>query len=322
VLSNFKPGTLESLGIEPDTLRLLNPRVVVVTSSAMGEFGPWRDWMGYGPLVRCAAGLTHLWRDPELERGFGDGATIYPDHLVARVVVTSVLAALIGRQTSGEGAHIESSQAEAIIVAMGSRYLAESLRGASSAPLDGEADAPWGVYPCAGDDEWCVITVRDDRDWSALVTALGTPAWTRDRQLSSREGRRSARSIISGGLTAWTSAMPPDEVAERLQAVGVPAAKMNRVDDLLGDPQLQARRFFRCFRQPGWDADVITENGPCLAARLPDPDLRAAPDYAQHTQEVVTTVLGLTEAQVDDLAGRGVLDLPTNVDPTSASNGH
>jgi crotonobetainyl-CoA:carnitine CoA-transferase CaiB-like acyl-CoA transferase len=322
VLTNFKPGTLDSLGIDPDALRAINPRLVVVTSSAMGESGPWRDWMGYGPLVRCAAGLTYLWRDPEVDRGFGDGATIYPDHLVARVVVTSALAALIGRETTGLGAHIESSQAEAIIVAMGPQYLRESLRPGSNAPtLHGEGDAPSGVYPCAGDDEWCVVAVRDDEDWTALVAALEKPAWASDSALASSEGRRAARATIDANLATWTSAIPPDEVAECLQRGRVPAAKMTRVDDLPSDPHLQVRHFFRSFQQPGCDAEVITENGPCRAARLPDPDLRPAPVYAQHTEEVVTSLLGLRKAQVDDLAERGVLDLPSNAARESASSG-
>ncbi len=191
VLSNFKPGTLDSLELGPARLLEINPGVVVVTSSAMGEFGPWRDWMGYGPLVRCVSGLTHLWCDPEPADdggdGFADATTIYPDHFVARVVDAAVLAALIQRRQTGRGAHIESSQAESIIVSLGPQFLRESLEPGSARPtLHGETDAPWGVYPCAGDDQWCVITVGSDAEWSALVAAIGSPDWAVDPRLLDR----------------------------------------------------------------------------------------------------------------------------------------
>jgi crotonobetainyl-CoA:carnitine CoA-transferase CaiB-like acyl-CoA transferase len=74
----------------------------------MGESGPSRDWMGYGPLVRCVSGLTALWRDRDVDEGFGDATTVHPDHVAARVVVTAALSALIRRRTTGVGAHIES----------------------------------------------------------------------------------------------------------------------------------------------------------------------------------------------------------------------
>jgi crotonobetainyl-CoA:carnitine CoA-transferase CaiB-like acyl-CoA transferase len=309
VLSNFKPGTLESLGLGPERLREINPGVVVVTSSAMGEWGPWRDWMGYGPLVRCVSGLSHLWCDTGVEDGFGDTTTIYPDHFVARIVDIAVIAALVRRRRTGLGAHIESSQAESILVALGPQMLQESLSAGSAHPsLHGEVDAPWGVYPCAGDDEWCVVTVRDDGDWEALERIIArVDGVGADRQLSRAE-RIAHRATIDEAVTRWTSARTAPEVEEVLQSAGVPVAMMKRVPDLATDPQLTARGFFRSMRQPGISGEVIVENGPCVARRLPDPDLRPAPYYGQHTRDLCRELLGLGDAEIDDLVARGVLD--------------
>jgi crotonobetainyl-CoA:carnitine CoA-transferase CaiB-like acyl-CoA transferase len=312
VLTNFKPGTIESLGLGYERLRAINPGVVLVTSSAMGESGPWRDWMGYGPLVRCVAGVASLWRDPGIADGFGDAITVYPDHSVARIVGAAVLAALVRRRHTGTGAHVESSQAEAILVALSAQYLRESVDpGSVVAQLEGDADAPWGIFPCAGDDEWCVVTVRDDGDWDRLVGALAEPPWATETALASRAGRLAARPAIDAGLSAWTAARSPREVMEVLQAAGVPAGMMLRGSDLEADPHLVARGFYGHFTQPGVDALVVTEKGPCRAARLPDPLLGPAPFPGQHTREICLDVLGLTDAEVDDLVSRGVLEEPS-----------
>jgi crotonobetainyl-CoA:carnitine CoA-transferase CaiB-like acyl-CoA transferase len=309
VLTNFKPGTLESLGIGPEELREINPQVVVVTSSAMGESGPWRDWMGYGPLVRCVSGLTYLWRDPEVDEGFGDGSTIFPDHLVARVVGVSVLAALIARRKSGLGAHVESAQAESVIMALGTEYLHESVApGANEPHLHGERNAPWGIYPCAGDDEWCVITVRGDEEWTALIKLLGSPPWSQDPVFATCRGRLGNRDRLDRELAAWTTRQSPSDVMVRLQSAGIAAAMMKRAQELPDDPHLQERQFFRRFHQPGLVEEVVTENGPCLSLRLPEPELRPAPFYGQHTREVVQETLGLGDDEVDALVRSGALD--------------
>jgi crotonobetainyl-CoA:carnitine CoA-transferase CaiB-like acyl-CoA transferase len=85
VLANFKPGTLEKLGLGAQALREVNPGIVIAGSSAVGATGPWSGWLGYGPLVRCASGLTSLWRYRDDPESFSDSTTIHPDHYAARV---------------------------------------------------------------------------------------------------------------------------------------------------------------------------------------------------------------------------------------------
>src|SRR5205085_8053228 len=120
VLANFKPGTLEKLGLGAGALRELNPRVVVAGSSALGATGPWSTWMGYGPLVRAVSGLTSLWRYPDDEGSFSDSTVIHPDHFAARLSAIAALAALVGRGQSGRGAVLGVSQAEAILTQLAS----------------------------------------------------------------------------------------------------------------------------------------------------------------------------------------------------------
>ena len=101
VLENFKPGTLEKLGLGYESLRAVKPDLVMLSTNALGSTGPWSRWLGYGPIVRCVSGITSLWRYPEDELGFGEPTTIYPDHYGARVCATTVLAALIRQAPDG-----------------------------------------------------------------------------------------------------------------------------------------------------------------------------------------------------------------------------
>jgi crotonobetainyl-CoA:carnitine CoA-transferase CaiB-like acyl-CoA transferase len=119
VLTNFKPGTLDSLGFGWAELRAINPRIVLSESSAFGNTGPWARRLGYGPLVRASAGLSALWRYPDIEGSFSDAITIFPDHVVARLNAAAVAALLLRRERTGRGGRVSTAQVDAIFGAMG-----------------------------------------------------------------------------------------------------------------------------------------------------------------------------------------------------------
>ncbi|MEU9450216.1 crotonase/enoyl-CoA hydratase family protein [Streptomyces sp. NPDC048277] len=280
VLSNFKPGTLEALGLGPDVLLGLNPRLVVADSSAFGASGPWSRRMGYGPLVRASTGLSDLWRYPGDPDGHSDSITIYPDHVVGRVGAAAVVAQLIRLRGTGRGGTVGIAQAEIILDALAEHLVGEWLDpGSPQAASD-------GVYPCAGDDQWCVIGVRDDTDRERLRAVVG------DEDVSS-----------------WTAARTPHEVTELLQASGVPAAPMLRVPELLTDPQLKARGFFTELRQPTLPEPLPSEARPARSRHLADPPQRPAPLPAEHTREIARDPLALADEDIDKLIARGVLEI-------------
>ncbi|MEV6594548.1 CaiB/BaiF CoA transferase family protein [Streptomyces acidicola] len=310
ILSNFKPGTLESLGLGPAVLHEVNPGLVMAESSALGSTGPWSKRMGYGPLVRASAGLTGLWRYPEREDSFSDAITIFPDHVVGRVGATAILARLIERRRTGRGGAVGVSQAEIGLTKMAELFLKESLAPGSVTVRGntGATDAPQGLFPCAGDDEWCAVEVRDDGDWQRLCAAIGRPDLAADARLATAAGRLAHRTEVEAAAASWLAAHPPREAMELLQAAGVPAGAMQRVADYPEDPQLAARGFFARMRQPELPDPLPTEARPALARHLPDPLLGPAPRQAAHTREVCRKVLGLTDAEIDGLLAQGVLE--------------
>jgi len=308
VLSNFKPGTLESLGLGYDVLREASPGIVVVDSSALGRTGPDSRSMGYGPLVRATTGLTALWRYPDQPGGFCDSVTVYPDHTAARIGAVGALAKLISRRRDGEGGTVSVAQAEVMLSQFGTDFLGESIAPGSMTARGNTSQhqAPCGVYPCAGDDQWCVITVRNDDDWARLCTAIGAPDLARDPKLQETAGRLADRARIEARLVSWTSSRAADDVMGQLQYAGVPAGAMRRIGDLRADAQLRSRRFFTALTQPQL-GDLPTVNGPAVYGRRAGPLTGPAPMQGQHTNAVVSEVLAMTDEQASQLAAAGIL---------------
>ncbi|MGE2727215.1 CaiB/BaiF CoA transferase family protein [Mycolicibacterium pulveris] len=283
VFANFKPGTLASLGFSYEKLRELNPAIVLAESSAFGATGPWSARMGYGPLVRATTGVTSLWTSPDAGPGeFYDATTIFPDHVSARITAIAALAALIRRRNTGTGAQVHISQAEAAVNQLAPVYAAAAARAAGLPVADDTA--VHGVYPCAGEDEWCVVSVRDDADRAALAAVVG-----------------------DGDLAAWTRTRDKTDVADTLQQAGIPAAPMNRAVDVLVDPQVQFRRPFTDMEHPLFDAPMPTETGPAPYTNIAPAQLRPAPMPGEHTREICQKVLGLTSEDIDRLITQGAL---------------
>lgn len=312
ILSNFKPGTLEALGIDHGVVSAINPRIVMVESSAFGDSGPWSRRMGYGPLVRASSGLTDRWRYGDDADGHSDSVTVYPDHISGRYAFIAAMALVIRRARTGTGGKASVSQLDAIFGHAGEE-IARISRGLPEMP----PRAPWGVYPCLGDDEWCVITLRDDADWRSLVGVEGLAALDRPSR-ATNAGRLADSAAIDAQLTAWTRAIPPEAVMRLLQASGVPAAQMLRVPELPGHPHFVQRRFFRTEVHPLLSDPFIAESSPARFALLPAPPTRPAPIVGEQTVEVMREWLGLGADEIDRLLRAGVLEAHTDAASNAA----
>jgi crotonobetainyl-CoA:carnitine CoA-transferase CaiB-like acyl-CoA transferase len=310
VLTNFRPGTMDSLGLAYHRLRAINPRIILVESSAFGAGGPWATRMGYGPLVRAAVGLTALWRHPDAPDGFGDDSTVYPDHAAARAGAAAVLAALIQRERTGSGCRIELSQMDTVFMQMATEYLRESLQPATlvAAGNVGEFDAPSGVYKCAGEDAYCAVSVDGDRDWALLATVIDRPDLAADPAYDTAVGRVAHRAELDAALTQWLASLTPAQAQHILQGAGIAAGAATHVGDLLTDPHLAARRQLGTLAQPGHDKPFDVTRGPALFDAIPEPLLRAAPMLGADTRQICREVLAMSDSAIDVLMDSGVLE--------------
>jgi crotonobetainyl-CoA:carnitine CoA-transferase CaiB-like acyl-CoA transferase len=311
VLTNFKPGTLESLGLGHDELKAINPRIILVESSALGSTGSWSRRMGYGPLVRATVGLTTLWRHPDAPDGFGDDQTVYPDHAASRVGAAAVVAALIGRERTGEGQWIGVAQMETVFCQLATEYVRESLDPGTMVAKgnSGEFDAPAGIYKCTGDDAYCALTVDGDDDWNNLTKVIGRPELADAPEYATAASRVAHRGDLDAVIQAWMAPLTPRDAQELLQAGGVAAGAAVHVKDLLTEPHLAARHQLGELRQPGYEEPLEVLMGPALFENIPEPQLRAAPAMAADTRDICRELLDMSDAKIDELVAAGVLEL-------------
>jgi crotonobetainyl-CoA:carnitine CoA-transferase CaiB-like acyl-CoA transferase len=320
VFANFKPGTFAALGFPYDTLRALNPRIVLAESSAFGDSGPWSNRLGYGPLVRATAGVSKLWTDehPQPDQSdagsrhrFYDATTVFPDHVVGRITAIGALAALIHRDRTGAGARVHVSQAEAVVNQLDARYVVEAMRAGGHADVQDDTSIHH-VFPCAGDDEWCAISIRSDTEWRSAAAVFGFTELADDTRFATGEARLANRDDVRAQVSAWTRARSPVQVAGALQSVGVPAGQMNRPPDVLEDPQVRERKLYADMHHPLFDHPLPAETGPAPFRHIPAALQRPAPLPGQDTREICHKILGMSSDETERLINSRVLFAPTD----------
>jgi crotonobetainyl-CoA:carnitine CoA-transferase CaiB-like acyl-CoA transferase len=308
VIENSSTGTMERIGLGFEQMREINPRLVLASSQLMGASGPWKDWIGFGPNSRTAGAMTWLWNFAEGGMPPGSGA-IHPDHLAGRMLALGAVATLLARERRGAGGHLEVAQVEVIIGLLADLMLKASLEPGSVVPQGNQSarGAPWGVYPCSGNERWCAITIRDDDDWRRFRSAIGDPDWARAREYETARGRIEARAALDRRVTEWTSARTDREVTEILQRAGVPAGFMMYASDMPDDPHLLARGYPQPVEQPGVGA-MLFEGPAFRATSIPAPMVASAPALGEHTREICRVILEMGEAEVSQLVADGVLE--------------
>jgi crotonobetainyl-CoA:carnitine CoA-transferase CaiB-like acyl-CoA transferase len=310
-IENNGTGVLDRLGLGATDLKKMNPKIVSFSSQMVGSYGPWKDWTGYGPNTHPVSGLQHLWNYPEDEASPAGSTNVYPDHFVARIGVTSILAGLIQRRHSGSGSHTDAAQFEAAIGLLGDLYAQESLSPGSVHPLGNANDqgAPWGCYQCRGAEEWCVINIRSEAEWRSLKAALGDPAWAQQAAYVSARGRRAASAAIDAKISEWTLQREPRVVMETLQAVAVPAGIVAHGAHHIGDPQMIHRNYPKLVDQQ--ELGTMLLEGPAfLGTDLPEVIVEQAPMLGEHTRELAAELLGLSETEIASLIEQEVLEDP------------
>jgi crotonobetainyl-CoA:carnitine CoA-transferase CaiB-like acyl-CoA transferase len=300
---------MDRLGLGYDDAKAANPRIVYFSSQLLGASGPWKDWIGYGPNTHPVSGLQYLWNYPEDAGEPAGAANIHPDHLVGRLGALAVAAGLLQRERDGAGAHVEIAQFETIIQLLGDLFAKESLDPGSVRPAgnSSEVGSPWGAFACEGEDEWCVVNVRSDREWRSLREAMGDPEWASPARYDTLEGRRGAEREIERGIAAWTRDRKAVDVMNLLQARGVPAGVVAHPAHQLADRHLCERRYYRALDQNAL-GEVSVEGTGFRGTRLPEPRLASAPLQGEHTRPICRELLGLSDAEIDALIERGVLE--------------
>jgi crotonobetainyl-CoA:carnitine CoA-transferase CaiB-like acyl-CoA transferase len=303
VVENNRGGVVGKWGLDYDDVRRVRPDVIYLASQGFGRGGPLGEAQAFGPLNSSFAGVNWLWNHPDAPYPAGVSLN-HPDHIASKLAAVAVLAALLHRRRTGEGQFIEVAQTEAAAYLLGEVYLEGPCTGRPPAQRGNNVDyaVPHGVYPCAGDDRWCAIAVSGDECWQRFVGCVGWPA---KPSWATLEGRLAARVEINARVAAWTRTREPEDAAATLQAAGVSAMAVLSPDDSRADAHLAARNAIVTVQHPEVGAERHVGN-PIRMSRTQLVTAGPAPLLGADTAEVLTRVLGLSPAAVEQLATDGV----------------
>ena len=305
VVENFRPGVMESLGLAYEELSELNPDLVMLSLSAMGDSGPERKYGALAVTFSALSGLSHLTGYP------GGTPTEYrgsSDFRSGFAATFATIAALYHRQQTGRGQHVDLSAREALSCLVGDALMDYSMNGRVRGPagnLD-EQMAPHGCYPSAGDDHWVSIAVGTEDEWHDLCDTIGRPELTDDPRFRTAEGRRANIAELDAIISEWTAQRSDYEAMQTLQAAGVAASVTLRSDQIVDDPHLAARGFIqRVELDPVGPFTLIDTpwklSGSPGLPPAPGPLLGEANDY------VFSELLGLSEDEIQSLVDAEVI---------------
>ena len=309
LIENFSAGVLDRWGIGYETVKQWNPGIVYVTMSGAGHEGPWSKMITYAPTIHALCGITYL-TNPPGRRDVGPGFSIN-DHAAGLSAAVAVLSAVEARRRTGAGQHVDIAQMETGTYLVGAA-LTDYLSNGREAVPNGNAD-PFGhhvpneVYR-AGDQREVAITCRDDAEWHRLCAVVGP--WIShladDPAFATAAGRVARRDEVDAAMAEWVQTRTAETAAAALQGNGVPAGLVQDGEDLMADPQLVARQFFR-----SWDHQVF---GPRPYDRFPaiwsgsdlEPYLPSPGYLGEHNFEIFTGLAGMSEEDVAIGMGDGL----------------
>lgn len=305
LVENYSPRVMPNLGLDYATLARVRPDLVMLSSSAFGSYGPYRNWSAYGPGVTATSGLQSL-------TGYKDGpprkpANFYADYTSGMYGALAVLLAVYRRKRTGQGAYIDAAMREEEAMFIGDAVLDFAMNGRVPTPM-GNAHrtfAPYGCYRCKGEDSWVTIAVTSETEWRQLCQAINRPDLLLDDRFASPTQRWRRQEELDQEIGHWTRDRDNMEAMNILQSAGVAAAAVLNAREMMNDPHLRARGYYQAVTHP--------EAGPAPARRQvwlyhggPLPVKGPAPLYGEASSYVFHEVLGLGPEQIEELLELGV----------------
>ena len=235
-LQNFRPGTIDIMGFGYETLKELNPKIIMINVSAYGQYGPYKDRVGFDPIGQAMGGFMSL-------TGFPDDPpirTFFPliDRITSLHATIGALAALREREISGMGQELEVCLADTGYTVNEipiSAYLGDGYEQ----PREGNGRGTGGTYKTA--DGWMIVAATNEAMWARLCEAVEKPEWLDDERFGTRELRSQNADVLEEGLSAWFSDKNMQAAAAHLAAHGVPCSPVNTTAQAARDPHLTER---------------------------------------------------------------------------------
>jgi crotonobetainyl-CoA:carnitine CoA-transferase CaiB-like acyl-CoA transferase len=304
VVDNFSSGVLERLGFSFDALQKINPGIVQAVMPGWGLAGPLKTWVAWGWQLLAYTGIMRLWGYPDSPMETRCKIA-WPDRVGSVTMALGVLAALEYQVRTGKGQFIEAGMLEAQGSMMGPAILDYTINGNEWDAMGyreilGDPYAPYGCYPCYGEDNWIIIACAGDEEWQAMSTVIGKSSWAADAKFASRSGRKEHRDELDRKLSGWTRKYTAKQIFRMLQEAGIGAGMPSSGEDLFHDIHLRARGHIVETEAQPWGK--ITHHGvPGIPSLSAASAARPAPWIGANNDEVFRGILGLSEEKIDEL---------------------
>lgn len=304
VVSNYSVDVLPKLGL--GLLRALNPRLVMMSMSALGADSIYRDLRAYGSTLEQGSGLPSVVGNPDGPPVMSH--TAFGDPVGGSNGCAAVLVALSHARKTGQGQFIDLAQVECMMPFAAPWITVQSIDGLRSTKYGNRHPqfVPHGCFRCAGEDDWIVVTATDTDMWYRLAMLVGRPDWAESPSLRSAEARRAIEDVIEAGISAWTLARDADEAMSKLQGAKIAAGVARLPIDLLEDRQLKSRAFLqevdRPFIGPHPQASIPIREG-----TMPYAIGTPAPTLGQHNREILSDLLRLSDDEIAQLQRENII---------------
>jgi crotonobetainyl-CoA:carnitine CoA-transferase CaiB-like acyl-CoA transferase len=307
LVENYSPGVMERFGLGWETLKPINPRLVMLSMPSFGYGGPETNSRGYGNTVEAMAGVTTLNRYHDSEQPYTLSNAL-GDPVSGLTGAFAVLAALHERERTGRGQWVELAQVEGAIPLLAEPMIDLQVTGVAPRAHGNRhpEHAPHGLYRCAGDDNWIAISAATDDQWRTIAATLGRTDLADDPRFADALARKTNEDALDAELGRALAALSPEEAVATLTTAGVCAAPVKSSPAVLGDAQLQERGYFIAIDR----AVSGTHLYPGAVARLAETPLNAAlpaPLLGEHNSSVFANVLGMRPEEIAELEAAGVI---------------
>lgn len=283
LVQNLAPGAAARMGLGQDALRADYPRLIACDISGYGEDGPYRDKKAYDLLIQSEAGLLSITGTPDEPSKAGNSAA---DIAAGMYAFTSILSALLLRERTGEGSHIDVSMLESLVEWMGyPMYYA--FDGAPPPPRTAASHAsiyPYGPFK-TGDGETVMLGLQNEREWKSFCElVLQQPELTADERFDANAKRNQNRAELEAIILQTFAGLSAAEVVHRLDMAQIANARMNDMAGVWAHPQLQARERWHTVQTPAGPVPALLPPG---RSNRFTPRMDAVPTVGEHTVAIL-----------------------------------
>jgi crotonobetainyl-CoA:carnitine CoA-transferase CaiB-like acyl-CoA transferase len=308
VLENFKAEGLKAYGLDYESLKAINPRLIYCSITGFGQTGPYASRPGYDFLIQAMGGLMSITGREAAEAGAGPqkSGVAVTDLLTGLYAAIGILAALTHRERTGVGQHIDVALMDVQVACLANQAM-NYLVGGNVPQRMGNAHpnvVPYQDFPTA--DGFMIIAVGNDTQFNRLCAELGLADLAADPRFATNQQRVLNRAALVERLCAVTRARPTAHWLAAFESTGVPCGPINTIDAVFADPQVRARQMQVELPHPVAGQVSLVAN-PLRLSETPVTYRTAPPILGAHTREVLAERLVLSTARIDELAAKGII---------------